>query len=270
MITDESKDHTTQLNEFDNHLAKPLYRLKLVEYIYGGFLWDFWICEHPLYGKVISKIVDTFDHPCSIPDLDDNVACEDIIKQAIREQEFYNGPLLELQGEVVPRYFGIYTAGRKDQYLAMVLGFAGYSLETGVHEFNHELLSKICDAYKQIHLCGVSHWDIEDRHILVNDQRQIQLVGFRRSVRQDVTTVKGVLRLLQEAACVRGRFELHDTPLAVAGAEYWARLRNPAAFKANLDRREARRGFVPPIIRQLNARFGFKYTEDGREIRTRK
>ncbi|WWC87932.1 uncharacterized protein L201_002832 [Kwoniella dendrophila CBS 6074] len=247
--------------------------ITLSQYVHEGDLWDFWIGNIECYGQVILKVVDTFNYPCSDPKLDEYVPYQQITTEATREQNFYNGPLRRLQGTVIPKYFGIFSSGRKNRYLAMLLEFAGWSIGSGYIEMHENWVDDICEAYKHIHLCGISQRDLDGRHILVhpneNGEYRIRIVGFRHAKHRKLTDETGVTCLLEEAAAIRSRYAMVDgmePSIMKALPEYWAQLDDPEDFRAELDDLVVDRGYLPPEVIAHNQRRGAVYTHDGLRI----
>ncbi|OCF75028.1 hypothetical protein I204_03876 [Kwoniella mangroviensis CBS 8886] len=212
--------------------------ITITGYLHDGHLWDFWSAEHPQLGSIVLKVIFTPCHPCRDPDLDDYVPYEEILQEALKEERCYTDPLKQLQGTVVPKYYGLYTSGKKDRYLAIILEHAGQSLGSRYLIIPEEWQLKIYEAYKRIHLQGVLHHNLDGRHILNQDER-VRLVSFSRSHIQDVKDPAHVKRLLKQASNVRGGFGFRsgeELNLNKASPDYWAALPDPAAFKNTLDR----------------------------------
>ncbi|WWD07811.1 hypothetical protein V865_005915 [Kwoniella europaea PYCC6329] len=229
--------------------------LTINQYLYGGHLWDFWLAHHPHYGKVVLKVINTFNHPCWDPNLDDYVPYKDIIKEATREESFYLGPLKELQETVVPKYFGLYSSGKTDRYLAILLEYGGQSIGAGYVELHKDWKKKIYEAYKQIHLKGVCHFDLGGQHILVNDHQEIRLVSFRRSNKLDVKKRQDVLRILEEVYALRLRYggkSEKKLKYNTLSPDYWSQLPDPQAFKEHLDECANRVVRLPPEVVAYN------------------
>ncbi|WWC68569.1 uncharacterized protein I206_102498 [Kwoniella pini CBS 10737] len=222
--------------------------LNITAYIDTGYIWDFWLAEHPIFGMVVLKVVNRSDYPCQIPRLDPFVHPKNLINEALKEEKFYVTHLKHLQGSVVPKYYGLYTSGNTDSYLAIILEYAGVAIGQGYTEIGREWTEKIYEAYKQLHLQGVTQFDIDVRHILIDNADNIRLEG----------------------SCIRGRFGgRRDMNLLQSQlpSEYWSGLKDPEAYISGVRQYEAMIGWAPPHIRAHNEKRGVVYDENGFEVK---
>ncbi|WVW78703.1 hypothetical protein I302_100663 [Kwoniella bestiolae CBS 10118] len=185
--------------------GSPIHALEVIEYLAPGYLWDFWLAQHPIYGKVVLKLVLTSNYSCCRPEYDDYIPQNEIFEEALKQEEFYLGPLADLQGDIVPKYHGLYTSVEGGWYIAIMLEWAGYALGPRVIYLKEEWLQKVYEAYETLHLHGVMHSDLCTRHILVDDNHKIRLVSFRQSARKYLTDEDDVSVLMCEAVKLRVR-----------------------------------------------------------------
>ncbi|WWC67739.1 uncharacterized protein I206_101651 [Kwoniella pini CBS 10737] len=225
--------------------------LAVHEYIAAGYLWDFWRATHPLYGDVILKLVFVLDYPCAVPGYDNYIPEHRIIKEALREERRYLGPLAQLQGSLVPKYYGLYASkgdevkfdGQEQEeeeeeeedywYFAILLEYAGNPIGPGSAWQDSEWKDKLYSAYERLHLHGVVHTEICSRHVLIDDEGRIRLVSFRRSSTGKLTKRRDVRELMLEGCEVRtniGMENVHETTYDCLPPTYWSKLPDPDGF----------------------------------------
>ncbi|WWD00339.1 hypothetical protein V866_007251 [Kwoniella sp. B9012] len=206
-VSEESPFQTWQLTD-PNPVAsfsasKPLSSMqtvKVTKFVTSGYLWDYWLAEHSQYGSVILKLVYIPDYACNEPNTWEYIAPDQVLNEALKEEKFYLGPLSDLQGQVVPRYYGLYHTVPDDYHYAILLEYADVSGPV-THDLEwREILYK---AYDTLHLRGVWHGNLSSRHILTDSHNQIRLVGFRRALKLDLTKEGDVEKLMVEALEVR-------------------------------------------------------------------
>ncbi|WWD07912.1 hypothetical protein V865_006019 [Kwoniella europaea PYCC6329] len=212
--------------------------LRVIKYLRPGYLWDFWLGKHSQYGEVVVKLVYLPDYPCNNPEFDDYVPDEQVVKEALKEEDTYLGPLADLQGEVVPRYYGMYHSVPDGEHIAIMLEYieqpTGGEPRLAEEERKHRLYS----AYERLHFRGVLHRDIDFRHILMNKRDMtFRLVSFRRSCRKSLKNEDDVASLMSEYVVVRvsiGWERDEDIANEDIPSSYTSRLADPAAFLAEL------------------------------------
>ncbi|WWD00336.1 hypothetical protein V866_007248 [Kwoniella sp. B9012] len=212
--------------------------VKITKYLCPGYLWDFWLGKHSQYGEVVVKLVYLPDYPCNNPEFDDYVPDEQVVKEALKEEDTYLGPLADLQGEVVPRYYGMYHSVPDGEHIAIMLEYieqpTGGEPRLAEEERKHRLYS----AYERLHFRGVLHRDIDFRHILMNKRDMtFRLVSFRRSCRKSLKNEDDVASLMSEYVVVRvsiGWERDEDIANEDIPSCYTSRLADPAAFLAEL------------------------------------
>ncbi|WWC67699.1 uncharacterized protein I206_101611 [Kwoniella pini CBS 10737] len=175
----------------------------ITEHIKSGYLWDFWLGNHSKYGQVVLKLVSTWDYPCMREGYWEYIAPEDILGEAVNEERFYTGPLIDLQGNTIPTFYGTYLSSDGENYCAILLEYAGHAIGPGLVQLDEEWRNNLYEAYQKIHLRGVSHGDTSSRHVLIDDQHRIRLVGFRKSAPITLTDGADVLLMMYEAIDVR-------------------------------------------------------------------
>ncbi|WVQ64985.1 uncharacterized protein L199_003155 [Kwoniella botswanensis] len=220
--------------------------LRFEKYLASGNIWDFWLCHHSTYGKVVLKVVDERDPPCINPYYDEYIDSLEIIEHALQEEELLMDELRDLQGIVVPKYYGMYqseTLGPNLDipYLAMLLEYAGNPLGPGFIDLHEDWLNKVYEAYRAIHTRGVIHGDICTRHVLYDEYGRIRLVSFRRSDSVDMKNFMDVHRTVMEAAIVRTRFGFHEPEsldMSKEVPDYAAQLDDPDKFIDSLRKKE--------------------------------
>ncbi|WWC67719.1 uncharacterized protein I206_101631 [Kwoniella pini CBS 10737] len=149
--------------------------VNVIRRLAAGSLWDYWLIRHPIYGTAVLKLIE----------------------EAVKEDGFYVGPLLGLQGDVVPRYYGLYQTIGEYRYYAMLLEYIPHPLGSGFL-----LLSQEWN--------GVLHRDIDIRHILVDDHDRVCLVGFRHSKLLSLKEENDVDRIMGELGAIRMGIGLED------------------------------------------------------------
>ncbi|OCF59048.1 hypothetical protein L486_03546 [Kwoniella mangroviensis CBS 10435] len=211
--------------------------LRVIKYLRPGYLWDFWLADHSQYGKVVLKLVYLPNYPCNRPDYDDYVPPEEVITEALKEESLYLGPLTKLQGELVPKYYGLYHSIPGSYHIAILLEHAGHAIGPGEVDLDEEWQEKLYSAYQRLHRHGVVHRDVSTRHILIDDQERIRLVSFRRSDQKDLKDEDDVGTLMDEAIIVRTRIgpeSLDEIDCDSLPAAYYSDLENPESFLQEL------------------------------------
>ncbi|KAK6907397.1 hypothetical protein I203_101391 [Kwoniella mangroviensis CBS 8507] len=221
----------------------PVVLLRFDKYLASGNIWDFWLCHHSIYGKVVLKIVDLRDPPCINPYYDEYIDPFEIVEHALQEEELLMDELKDLQGNLVPRYYGMYLSDALPNleipYLAMILEYAGEPLGPGFIDLHEDWRIKVYEAYKAIHTRGVVHNDICSRHVLYDEFGRICLVSFRRSDSVDMKNIMDVHGAVMEAAIVRTRFGFHkpgSLDMSKEVPEYAAQLDDPKKFLDSLQK----------------------------------
>ncbi|WWC87944.1 uncharacterized protein L201_002844 [Kwoniella dendrophila CBS 6074] len=241
-------------NNEQNLVPNPIIKVKIVAYLAAGNLWDYWLAIHPFFGKVVIKAIYLLAYPCENPNYDNYVPSGKVEVNMLKEEKFYLGPLLELQGKVVPKYYGSYCTGGNGHYMIMMLEYVGRSMGFGILRLNDNTKVKLYEAYKQLHIQGVSHHDICGRHILIDDMGGIRLVGFRYAYQRKLHIPDQVRDLISEDWVVKARTGMESddaNSLTSAHPEYWAKLKDPTAFYHQLVEDEIYRRKVyhlPPLI----------------------
>ncbi|WWC60368.1 uncharacterized protein I303_102939 [Kwoniella dejecticola CBS 10117] len=240
--------------------------LLITKHMNSGYLWDFWLADHPRYGRVIFKVFYRPEYPCRIPHLYEYIPSKKLFDELVKEENFYLRQLSTLQGNLVPKYYGMYTSGKKDRYLAMLLEYAGQSLGSRYIELNREYTEKIYDAYERLHLHGVMQFDIDGRQNLIDEEGRVRLVGFRRAESVNLRSPKGVDRIIGEAWCIRRRFggrqDMNFRPTGLPD-RYWNHLADSAGYKAKMEEKERLRLWHSPAMRAYNEKLGIVYDENG-------
>ncbi|WVW78701.1 hypothetical protein I302_100661 [Kwoniella bestiolae CBS 10118] len=157
--------------------ASPLatvHTVTISKFIGPGYLWDLWLGEHSQLGPVVLKLVYLPNYPCNRPEYEDYIPASDIIKEALKEESFYLGPLAIAQGEVVPRYHGLYHTSPGSNHIGMLLEYAGHALAPGIALLDEEWKNKVYSAYAKLHLHGVLHHDVSTQHILIDDRQRVR------------------------------------------------------------------------------------------------
>ncbi|WWC87125.1 uncharacterized protein L201_002011 [Kwoniella dendrophila CBS 6074] len=211
--------------------------LTVSEYLYPGYLWDFWLADHSDYGKVVLKLVYIPKYPCNNPEYDDYLPQKQIEEQALKEEEYYMGPLEKLQGDLVPIYHGLYETKKDGWHIAILLEYIDHPIGPGTVEFDDQWKDKLYSAYERLHLLGIQHGDICSRHILIDKDERIRLISFRRSLRRDLTIDTEVDRVFGEAVLVRRRLGLEQTgtfSVVDIPSSYYAQLEDPDKFRQEL------------------------------------
>ncbi|WWC60380.1 uncharacterized protein I303_102952 [Kwoniella dejecticola CBS 10117] len=217
--------------------------LHLIDYLASGSLYDFWIAQHPIYGKVVFQIVYVSQPPCLNPTYDEYVDPNDIHKHALKEEDNYMGPLKDLQGTIVPNFFGVYIAqeypeeGDEDEdeydYLAIVTEYVGQGLGPGYFEMSADWATMLYDTYKTIHMHGLMHNDVTAGHIIYDDsddKKYLRIIGFRHADYGLLTDILHVALLVDEAAYVRyglGLCDIRSVDKERDFPDYWQRLPLP-------------------------------------------
>ncbi|WWC68565.1 uncharacterized protein I206_102494 [Kwoniella pini CBS 10737] len=206
--------------QYTTSLESQFVPLVLEEYLASGSLWDFWIAQHPIYGKVVLKIVYAAEPPGMDPNYDNFVDPFDVINHALKEDDNYMRTLKDLQGTIVPRYYGLWESEytgplHESLYLAMIMEYAGESLGPGYFEANKEWETKIYDAYKTLHLQGsLLQRDLNSSRLLYDKSlNSIRIVGFRYALPVDLKIDSDVFLLVWEAYYVRincGHYQLEE------------------------------------------------------------
>ncbi|WWC87244.1 uncharacterized protein L201_002132 [Kwoniella dendrophila CBS 6074] len=125
--------------------------LTINTHIGSGYLWDFWLGDHSVWGKVILKLVNANYCSREDPEGEEIIAPGGILLEAIKEELLYLGPLSDLQGDLVPKYHGLYQSSGSTEYYAIILEFAGHPLEPEMVNSNEEWKQKLYLAYEQLH-----------------------------------------------------------------------------------------------------------------------
>ncbi|WVQ69015.1 uncharacterized protein L199_007227 [Kwoniella botswanensis] len=186
--------------------------VKVIKFLRPGYLWDFWLADHSQYGKVVLKLVYLPNYPCNRPDYDDYVPPEEVITEALKEEGLYLGPLNKLQGELVPKYYGLYHSVPGSYHIAMLLEYAGHAIGPGEVDLDEEWKEKLYSAYQRLHRHGVVH-------------------------RDDLKDEDDVGTLMSEAVIVRTRIgpeSLDEIYCDSLPAAYYSDLENPESFLQEL------------------------------------
>ncbi|OCF59049.1 hypothetical protein L486_03547 [Kwoniella mangroviensis CBS 10435] len=230
-VSEESPFQTWQLTD-PNPVAsfsasKPLSSMqtvKVTKLVTSGYLWDYWLAEHSQYGSVILKLVYIPNYACDEPNTWEHIAPDQVLNEALKEEKFYLGPLSDLQGQVVPRYYGLYHTVPDDYHYAILLEYADVS---GPVTHDLDWREKLYKAYDNLHLRGVWHGNLSSRHILTDSHNQIRLVGFRRALKLDLTNEDDVEKLMVEALEVREHIGLEvreEVKMSILSPLYYAKL----------------------------------------------
>ncbi|OCF57862.1 hypothetical protein L486_03883 [Kwoniella mangroviensis CBS 10435] len=195
---------STPIKQEPKAVQDPVVLLRFDKYLASGNIWDFWLCHHSIYGKVVLKIVDLRDPPCINPYYDEYIDPFEIVEHALQEEELLMDELKDLQGNLVPRYYGIYLSDALPNleipYLAMILEYAGEPLGPGFIDLHED-------------------W------------------RFRRSDSVDMKNIMDVHGAVMEAAIVRTRFGFHkpgSLDMSKEVPEYAAQLDDPKKFLDSL------------------------------------
>ncbi|GJE91917.1 hypothetical protein PsYK624_080690 [Phanerochaete sordida] len=109
---------------------------------------------------------------------------EEDIFELEREAYFYQHNLRELQGTVVPRFYGLYKGSRIDEdgkewtVVCIILEHFPADRSVPYWERPLEIREDIAYGMLDVHFAGIRHNDFDDDHILVSDQGKIRIVGF--------------------------------------------------------------------------------------------
>ncbi|WWC59249.1 uncharacterized protein I303_101799 [Kwoniella dejecticola CBS 10117] len=240
---------STTTHNVNSTIITPIYILKVQKFLAAGYLWDFWLATHPLYGEVVLKLVFTPEHPCRTPGYDRYLPREEIIGQAMIEDKRYLGSLLDLQGDLVPLYYGLYASRKRSfhcycpetgeygegepWYYAILMEYVDHPMGPGCVRLDAEWKQKLYSAYERLHLHGVLHTDICSRHVLIDKDERIRLVSFRRSETGELDDTRDVSDFVFEALCVRTVIggELYgEIWIDCLPSTYWAQLPESVDF----------------------------------------
>ncbi|WWD00338.1 hypothetical protein V866_007250 [Kwoniella sp. B9012] len=200
--------------------------LDIVKYFYSGYLWDFWLADHSNYGKVVFKLLYVPGYPCSDPNFWEYVPRDQLANEALKEEQFYLGLLKDLQGQLIPWYYGCYQT-EDGNHLGVLLEYAGIGMGSGLVTYHAEWREKLYEAYETLHLRGVHHGHVYPRHILTDSRNRIRLVALRRSSRADLTKENDVEALMLEALDLRRRIGLEreeEVKMSLLPSSYYSRL----------------------------------------------
>ncbi|OBZ74459.1 hypothetical protein A0H81_05251 [Grifola frondosa] len=100
------------------------------------------------------------------------------------EAGLYQKELRDLQGEVVPRFYGLFEGETGDgQTGCLVLGYIGKTLEYYLYAMNNKFRCAVINAILAIHCTGVEHCDFDERNIVVDENNKPFIIDFDSSKR---------------------------------------------------------------------------------------
>ncbi|WWC67700.1 uncharacterized protein I206_101612 [Kwoniella pini CBS 10737] len=250
-------NHSDGLLNLSTSISAKIDILTVTKYMRPGYLWDFWLGEHSEYGKVVLKLLARWDYPCMDPEYWEYVDPDEVLDEAVREEQFYNGPLLDLQGETIPRFYGTYLSKDGQFHCAILLEFAGYAIGPGMVILDEEWRNKLYEAYWKIHSRGVGHDEVSSRHVLIDEQYRIRLVGFRRSAMINLEDEDEVWQMMCEAVMVRRQIGLEkksEVCLTTLPEDYYGQIKNREAFIDSIQPIDPKDFQYPEWAKQHNQR----------------
>jgi len=90
------------------------------------------------------------------------------LKMLRHEASLYRGPLQELQGEVLPRFYGLYEGQMEDEELTgcLITQYTGQHRKEPLHGLPWEMRMNLIMSLVDIHEAGVVHGDFTDRNVV--------------------------------------------------------------------------------------------------------
>ncbi|KAK4687736.1 hypothetical protein P7C73_g2396, partial [Tremellales sp. Uapishka_1] len=175
--------------------------IEIIDYIDSGRLWDSFSVKTSISEKILVLKITT---PASCPNYDPDDARSTILN----EWKIYHGELKDVQGDAVPRYYGLFggimKVGREKDDLdvwgswitpystleyemwMVLMDHAGQPMVMG--EMTAEDKQKVLDQYTKLHERGVFHNSANLKHWMKDDEGNIKLIDFGGS---QVSTVGG-------------------------------------------------------------------------------
>jgi len=96
-----------------------------------------------------------------------------------KEAAMYNGPLKSLQGEVVPRFYGLFVGTSSKSYIAfLAFDNCGKALDRSFNRVEMRFAIKIYEAFRRIHDAGIFHGDAEPRNVLRTSDDNAIVIDF--------------------------------------------------------------------------------------------
>ncbi|GJE91876.1 hypothetical protein PsYK624_080270 [Phanerochaete sordida] len=101
-----------------------------------------------------------------------------------REANHYQHNLRELQGIVVPRFYGLYKGTRIDEYgkertvACLILEHCQADHSVSCWERSLEIKEDIAYGMLDIHFAGLKHNNFDDDHILVSERGEVRIIDF--------------------------------------------------------------------------------------------
>jgi len=132
---------------------------------------DDYLCDSPVFRATTSSGVD-IALKFALRD--------DFVDGLVTEAEAYTGALKDLQGSVVPRFYGLYTgSGEEGQIVAcLVLEHYGECLKLHFEDLALDTRILILQRLRDFHQSGLHHDDFAERNVLQGDDGDIRLIDF--------------------------------------------------------------------------------------------
>ncbi|OBZ74442.1 hypothetical protein A0H81_05259 [Grifola frondosa] len=104
------------------------------------------------------------------------------INRMRREAGVYRRELKDLQGEFVPRFYGLFEGVTDDRRTGcLVLGYIGKTLEYYLYAMNRKFRCAVMQAILMIHCAGVEHRDFDEQNIVVDENNKPFIIDFDSS-----------------------------------------------------------------------------------------